>query len=122
MCPTFLLCRSSTSDGAILISADGLKIPDLLKAILQLMPLDTYVFNPVTLMDMVNSDKTKGMEVRHEIIDQPVNVNFCHIMLYFRSPFGQSTRQYATRPRASPSISTSWSGSTSTSAPNRPMP
>ena len=60
-----------------LIRADGHTIPQLLEAILHLLPLDTYVFAPVTmrfliciplnikkacLMDLVNKDKNSGME------------------------------------------------------------
>jgi L-fucose mutarotase len=43
------------------IRADGHGIPDLLRAILTLFPLDTYVFAPVCLMDLVNRDKNSGM-------------------------------------------------------------
>ena len=49
--------------GPKLIDASGLDIPELLEAILKFFPLDTYVFNPVVLMDLVNSDKKKDMEV-----------------------------------------------------------
>jgi L-fucose mutarotase/ribose pyranase (RbsD/FucU family) len=38
----------------------------LLAAILKLLPLDTYVFNPVCIMDLVNADKQKNMEVVRE--------------------------------------------------------
>ncbi len=39
------------------IRADGLKIPDLLEAILPLFELDTYVENPVIMMEAVEGDK-----------------------------------------------------------------
>ena len=35
--------------GARLVRADGHSIPDLLQAVLTLLPLDTYVFTPVSL-------------------------------------------------------------------------
>ena len=54
---------STASEGAILIDASGHGIPDLLEAILQFFPLDTFVLNPVVLMDLVNSDKKKDMKV-----------------------------------------------------------
>lgn len=38
------------------IRMDGHNIPDILDAILQIFPLDTYVENPVTLMEVVNGD------------------------------------------------------------------
>ncbi|XP_053548144.1 fucose mutarotase [Bombina bombina] len=48
--------------GPELIRADGLGIPKLLEAILQLFPLDTYVTSAVTVMDLVESDKEKGLK------------------------------------------------------------
>ena len=45
------------------IDASGHSIPDLLTAILKLFPLDEYDDKPVLLMDMVDSDKAKGMQV-----------------------------------------------------------
>lgn len=39
------------------IRADGLKIPDLLEAILPLFELDAYVENPIIMMDAVEGDK-----------------------------------------------------------------
>ena len=41
---------------AIVIRADGHGVPELLDAILTLMPLDTYVEKPVSLMELVPSD------------------------------------------------------------------
>ena len=61
----FLYFRSCCTEGPKLIDASGHGIPELLEAILKFFPLDTYVFNPVVLMDLVNSDKKKGdMEVK----------------------------------------------------------
>ncbi|XP_026209708.1 fucose mutarotase [Anabas testudineus] len=45
------------------IRADGLGIPQLLEAILKLLPLDTYVPSPAAVMDLVDSDKLKGLAV-----------------------------------------------------------
>jgi L-fucose mutarotase len=39
------------------LRADGLGIPDLLSAILQLFPLDTYVTTPLTMMAAVSGDE-----------------------------------------------------------------
>ena len=47
-----------------MIDASGHRIPELLDAILKFFLFDTYVFNPVVLMDLVNSDKKKDMEVK----------------------------------------------------------
>lgn len=53
---------SMCSGGAKYISAHGHNIPDLLEAIMKLLPLDTYNYNPVLVMDLVNRDKNSGME------------------------------------------------------------
>ncbi|XP_063048370.1 fucose mutarotase [Engraulis encrasicolus] len=49
--------------GPVEIRADGLQIPELLKATLKLFPLDTYVRSPAAVMDLVESDKARGLEV-----------------------------------------------------------
>lgn len=51
------------ANGARLISCDGLPIPKLLRHILKLFPLDQYVAKPVALMDRVDDDKKKGLDV-----------------------------------------------------------
>ncbi|KAL6101787.1 fuom [Pungitius sinensis] len=45
------------------IRADGLGIPQLLEAILKLLPLDTYVPSPAAVMDLVESDKHRCLAV-----------------------------------------------------------
>ena len=49
--------------GARLILCDGVPIPKLLRGILKLFPLDQYVPEPVALMDLVDDDKKKGLDV-----------------------------------------------------------
>ena len=49
----------SIGKDAIVIRADGHGVPELLDAILQLFPLDTYVEHPVTLMEVVPGDPVK---------------------------------------------------------------
>lgn len=51
------------ANGARLIVCDGLPIPRLLRQILKLFPLDQYVAQPVGLMDLVDDDKKKGLQV-----------------------------------------------------------
>jgi L-fucose mutarotase len=53
---------STAGDHTLLIRADGIGIPPLLDAILSLIELDTYIFSPVTLMEMVEADKRKGLK------------------------------------------------------------
>ena len=43
------------------IRVPGISGTDLLKAILEIFPLDTYVCSPAVLMDLTDSDKAKGM-------------------------------------------------------------
>lgn len=56
--PTSSICKA----GPIEVRADGHGIPALLKAILTLFPLDTYVDAPAILMDLVDDDKARGLE------------------------------------------------------------
>ncbi|XP_004555952.1 fucose mutarotase isoform X2 [Maylandia zebra] len=41
----------------------GLGIPRLMEAVLKLLPLDTYVPSPAAVMDLVDSDKQRGLAV-----------------------------------------------------------
>lgn len=59
--PTSSTCGSGPRE----VRCDGQTIPQLLEAILQLLPLDTYVQHPAALMDLVMSDKVAGLQVRH---------------------------------------------------------
>lgn len=56
--PTSSICQC----GPVEIRADGLDIPQLLEAVLKLLPLDTYVESPAAVMDLVPSDKEKGLQ------------------------------------------------------------
>nr|KAF6322305.1 fucose mutarotase [Pipistrellus kuhlii] len=40
----------------------GLGIPQLLEAVLKLLPLDTYVESPAAVMELVSSDKERGLQ------------------------------------------------------------
>ncbi|XP_065053252.1 fucose mutarotase-like [Rhopilema esculentum] len=53
---------SVSKAGPELVRADGHDIPSLLKGVLQLLPLDTYVKEPVALMDPVPNDKAAGLK------------------------------------------------------------
>lgn len=46
----------SVGKNSIVTRCDGHSIPDILDAILQFLPLDTYVDKPVTLMSIVEGD------------------------------------------------------------------
>ena len=49
----------SVGKNAIVIRADGHGVPEILDAILKLMPLDTYVDCPVSLMQVMPGDDAK---------------------------------------------------------------
>ena len=55
---------------AIVIRCDGHGVPEILDAILQLFPLDTYVDNPVNLMEVMPGDdvETPIWDVYKEIV------------------------------------------------------
>ena len=61
---------ASTGKNAIVIRCDGHGVPELLDAILKLIPLDTYIDAPVTLMSVLPGDnaKTPIWDVYKEII------------------------------------------------------
>ncbi|XP_067276821.1 fucose mutarotase [Pseudorasbora parva] len=56
--PAASICKC----GPVEIRADGVGIPELLKGILTLFPLDTYD-DSAAVMDLVQSDKLKGLKV-----------------------------------------------------------
>lgn len=49
----------SMGKDAIVIRCDGHGVPELLEAILQIFPLDTYVEKPVNLMEVMPGDNTE---------------------------------------------------------------
>ena len=49
--------RMAKAKNAIFIRADGHGVPELLDAILQVIPLDTYVEQPAILMEKMDCDK-----------------------------------------------------------------
>ncbi len=51
---------------AVFLRADGHGIPEILDAILQVMPLDTYVDTPVMLMEKMDCDKDLHIPVWDE--------------------------------------------------------
>jgi L-fucose mutarotase len=49
----------SIGKNSIVIRCDGHGVPELLAAILKVLPLDTYVEKPVNLMEVVPGDKVE---------------------------------------------------------------
>ncbi|KFO38218.1 hypothetical protein H920_00331 [Fukomys damarensis] len=56
--PTSSICQC----GPVEIRADGLGTQKLLEAVLKLLPLDTYVESPAAVMELVPSDKERGLQ------------------------------------------------------------
>ncbi|XP_037660732.1 fucose mutarotase isoform X2 [Choloepus didactylus] len=56
--PTSAICQCGPAE----IRADGLGIPRLLEAVLKLLPLDTYVESPAAVMELVASDRARGLQ------------------------------------------------------------
>ena len=54
------------AEGAILLRADGIGIPELLDAILQVFPLDAYVDTPAMLMEKMECDKDLEIPIWEE--------------------------------------------------------
>lgn len=54
------------AEGAILVRADGHGVPELLDAILQVIPLDAYVETPAMLMQKMDCDKDLDIPVWKE--------------------------------------------------------
>lgn len=49
----------SMGKNAVVIRCDGFGVPELLDAILQVFPLDTYVEKPVNLMEVMSGDNVE---------------------------------------------------------------
>lgn len=62
----------SMGKNAIVIRCDGHGVPEILDAILQLFPLDTYVEHPVNLMEVMPGDnvKTPIWDIYKEIVNK----------------------------------------------------
>ena len=54
------------AEGAIILRADGHGVPEILDAILQVMPLDAYVETPAMLMEKMDCDKDLDIPVWKE--------------------------------------------------------
>ena len=56
----------SVGKNSIVIRADGHGVPEILDAVLKLIPLDTYTEKPVALMEVVKGDDTPTPEIWKE--------------------------------------------------------
>ncbi|NEW05070.1 L-fucose mutarotase [Paenibacillus sp. SYP-B3998] len=64
-----------------LLRSDGHNVPDLLKAVLSLFPLDTYSDQPVALMAVVPGDavETPIWKTYEQIIDEHIPPSFAYM-------------------------------------------
>ena len=75
------------SGGAKYVSAHGHNIPDLLEAILKLVPLDTYNFSKYMILYLITWYDLEMVRSKHRVN------NFCKWTLFFRSCSGNGSRQ-----------------------------
>lgn len=85
------------AQGALLLRADGHGVPELLDAILELMPLDTYVDQPVRMMEKMPCDRD---------LDIPVLETYKRIVAHYdpqgRRPSAPMNASPSTRRRKKP--------------------
>lgn len=82
----------AASNANLLIRCDGVGIPELLRSILELMPLDTYVEYPIFLMDTVGNDPKPAIWEKYQKIIQD-NGNRPSIQFLDRQTFYQQGQQ-----------------------------
>lgn len=58
--------RMAKAKNAIILRADGHGVPQLLDAILQVMPLDTYISTPAMIMEVAEQDKGLSIPIWDE--------------------------------------------------------
>lgn len=84
----------SVGKNAIVIRMDGHGVPEILDAVLQLMPLDTYVEKPVNLMEKVPGDtvETPIWDVFAEIVLKKGGMDKSHIQNIERFAFYEAAK------------------------------
>lgn len=84
----------SVGKNAIVIRMDGHGVPEILDAVLQLMPLDTYVEKSVSLMEKVPGDtvETPIWEVFAEIVLKKGGMDKSHIQNIERFAFYEAAK------------------------------
>ena len=85
----------SVGKDAIVIRADGHGVPEVLEAILQLFPLDSYVDKPVALMAVAAGDQTPRPEIwdTYEKILKKYEPEHCSIEMTERFDFYERARK-----------------------------
>ena len=85
----------SVGKDAVVIRADGHGVPELLEAILQLVPLDPYVDKPVALMEVVPGDTCGTPEIwaQYRNILQQYEPEHCEIDMTERFAFYERAKK-----------------------------
>lgn len=68
----------SVGKNSIVIRADGHGVPEILDAVLKLIPLDTYTEKPVALMEVVKGDTCSTPEIWKEYEELLTKHEPCH--------------------------------------------
>lgn len=71
--------------GKRVVLADGLKIPELLSAILELMPIDDYVEKPVKLMSPVEGDREPIIWKKYKSLISAEDINYLERFDFYKA-------------------------------------
>ncbi|SCU43876.1 D-ribose pyranase [Mammaliicoccus lentus] len=71
--------------GKRVVRADGLKIPELLSAILELMPIDDYVEKPVKLMSPVEGDREPIIWEKYKSLISAEDINYLERFDFYKA-------------------------------------
>lgn len=71
--------------GKRVVRADGLKIPELLSAILELMPIDDYVEKPVKLMSPVEGDREPIIWEKYKNLISAEDINYLERFDFYKA-------------------------------------
>lgn len=85
----------SIGKNAIVIRADGHGVPEILDAVLSLIPLDSYVEKPISLMEVVPGDTcgTPAIWEKYKEILYKYEPNNCKIAMTERFTFYEKAKQ-----------------------------
>lgn len=85
----------SVGQNAIVVRMDGHGIPEILDAILQVFPLDTYVEQPVRLMEVVKGDtvETPIWDTYEKVVKERTNRSEGAIGFYERFQFYEEAKK-----------------------------
>ncbi|MDO4327091.1 MAG: RbsD/FucU domain-containing protein [bacterium] len=85
----------SIGQNAVVVRMDGHRIPEILDAILQVFPLDTYVEQPVRLMEVVKGDtvETPIWDTYKKVVKERTNRSEKAVGFYERFQFYEEAKK-----------------------------